>query len=239
MHGKGGIQAVNDTLAIALLGFAGLTSLGTVLLCAFLHSRLKRLNPRWADENCVPVRRLCRRDMLLLATHGRLHLAVGFTLCLMLYLWAMWAFGIMSSVQTLASCGTLAVIVALPAWLLCRNCLLPLKPLMSAGNCDQILKGIGFRYVRGGWQYSDGSWFIRVGGGEGCALRAPELDFSVPPRPSGLGSFAAGARFPHPIDIGALLVQRRDGRRQIARVDATDDIVEWLEAHKTSRSPER
>ena len=228
---------MNETLGVALLGLAGLTGLGMVLLCARLHSRLKGLNPRWADENCVPVRRLCRRELLLLATHGRLHLTAGFTLCLVLYLWAMQAFGVLSLVQALASCGTLAVILGMPAWLLYRNHLLPLKPLTGAVQCEQILSGAGFRYVRGGWQYSDSSWFIRVGGGESCALRASELDFSVPAHPSGLGSFAAGARFPHPIDIGALLVQRRDGRRQIARIDATDDIAEWIEAHAIGRGP--
>ena len=229
---------MNENLGIALLALAGLSGLGTILLSIRLHGHLKRLNPRWANETCVPVRRLCRRELLLLATHGRLHLAVGFTLCLMLYLWAMPAFGVLSSVQVLASCSTLALIIALPAYLLYRNHLLPLRPLTGVRHCDRLLTDTDFRYVRGAWQHSDKDWFIRVGGGESCALRAAELDFSIPAHPSALGSLAAGARFPHPIDIRALLVQRRDGHRQIACIDATDDIVEWLEAHTVGRGPE-
>lgn len=222
---------MRECLGNVLLLLAGLLVatgiLGYVRSIFCLHC----LHPCWAGINCVPIHPLSRRQLLLLATEGRLSLCAPCVLALTLYLLAMRAYGVLSIVQLLSSIGTVYVIMALPAWILYQNSLLPLQTLMREKKSPLILRCVTFRYVRGAWQFVDGDWFIRVGSGESCALRSSELDFCVPVHLTTCVAFRSGARFPHPVEIDALRFCKKDGRTQIAITQPDDDLTDWVKRH--------
>ena len=219
---------MGETLGNALLLAAGLSGIGAIVLsvhCSVRHH--KRLCPRWASECCVPTRHLSINELLSLATQGRLPLFFGLPLALLLYLCAMGAYRVLSYRQTLTSCAVLCAILFFPGLILYRNSLRPLRSLLRVKEFRQLPESWSFRYIEGAWQYADSEWFVRVGGGESCALRASALDFTIPPLPSTLPAFTAGARFPSPAFVPALLFHRMDGKKQIARIDVTDDLSQW------------
>lgn len=223
---------MRETFGDALLSAAGLSAIGAITLNAICSMRShRRLYPRWASDCCVPTRRLCLCELLSLATQGRLSLFFGLPLALLLYLCAMGAYRMLSYGQTLASCAALCTILFFPALILYQNSLQPLRSLLQAKEFRLLLASWSFRYTGGAWQYADAEWFVRVGGGESCALRASALDFTIPPLTSTLPAFTAGARFPSPAFVPALLLRRRDGKKQIARIDTPDDLNRWFAAH--------
>ena len=231
---------MGETLGNALLLAAGLSGIGAIMLSVLCSARRhKRLSPRWASKCCVPTRQLRLSEFLSLATQGRLPLFFGLPLAFLLYLCAMGAYRVLSYGQTLTSCAALFVILFFPGLILYRNSLQPLCPLLRYKKIRQLSAVWRFRYTEGAWQYADAEWFVRVGGGESCALRASALDFTVPPLSTTLPAFTAGARFPSPTFVPALLFHRKDGKKQIARIDVPDDLNQWFAAHigNSNRQP--
>lgn len=213
---------MRETLGTILLLLA-LSACPAVLL---LNARQSRGLRRWPPYT---PRRLSRGQLAFIATGGRLRAAGGIALALALLIGAMTAYGRLTLPQAAGTFLTAEAVLLLFVLVLLQSSLVPLRALWRPGLApsDALL----FTPYDGAWQHSDDRWFIRVGGGDSCALYAPALDLTVPVQPTVLLTFEGSGGLPAADMPPALRFATRSGRPLVVKIRPDGALAEWVRAH--------
>ena len=220
---------VNGIPGILLM--ASLFVLAAGWIAFLLRSTMKRRfrHPRHASETCIPLRRLSMPEIVAIATGGRLVPLASSALAALLLTACLAIGGRFGTATALGMAATVLAIAGLYVYMVWRDCVRPLEPLLREGR--QLVRDATSRYIDGAWQYMDEDWFIRLEEGTCCTLHAPKIDFSLPIRWSANLSVDTGARLPNPMAYSTIRAKMVDGQSYIGKIGFCPSLERWVEVH--------
>ena len=221
---------IPETIGSLLLAMAlALFALGWVAygISSVRQSRCR--HPRHASQTCIPRRRLSRREIIDIATGGRIIPLATSTLSAILLTIALFLGRRFWLTTALGMAVGFFAIAAFYGYIVFQDCLRPLTPLLRQESA--FPQGAAFRYVDGAWQYADENWFIRFEEHTACAFFAPELDSNAPISYTAQLSFENGGRAVKPAAYSAMEAAKRSGDVYIGRIGYCPQLEQWIVGH--------
>lgn len=148
-----------------------------------------------------------------------------------LLLWLMGFGGRMSipaTIGSILSIGVFLLVFCLPHIL---THLKSFRRLDDIPDFDALFRSKEMQWLNGAWGYADKDWFIRVSLNHSAALRAADIDFSVPVRRYSLEWRVSGKTGGMHLTLWQLEFAGHDGKPIFACCEADQNIVNWIHQH--------
>ena len=223
------MKDTNTPAGILLTASLFVLAVGWLIFLVRSMKTRRFLHPRHASETCVPLRKLSMPEIVAIATGGRLVPLASSALAALLLTACLAIGGRFGNATAVGMAATVLAIAGLYSYMVWRDCLRPLVPLLREGK--QLVRDATFRYVEGAWQYMDEDWFIRLEEGTCCALHAPKIDFSQTIRWSANLSVDTGTRLPNPMAYSTIRAATANGGHYIGKIGYCPSLERWVETH--------